>query len=326
MKRLQLLCALTLVSLVSCTPGPPYNWYDGPPSFAIRYLPPYTGFPQMWSTLEGYHVRDEPYGEWPFSHGAERAFTLRVSFNNWFKVPSGRWPAVWHIGVWSGCGEPTSIDALIKQKLETFQCIVQQNNGGTTLQVAPGTVYSGTPPPTMQVTGDGLAGQSKTAYIVDPASESLVWEGQVTFDGAGNISVPTPAVAEGTYYVALDDGSLGSYAVVSGSASGRWKLDGSGGCYWDQYDNGGDQCSPPPPSGRWKLDGNGGCYWDQWDSGPDQCQGGVTVSARNTGRKPLPMRANVAGRKGGAGQFISLENAPANRTRHSGSVGKGQSR
>jgi subtilisin family serine protease len=50
---------------------------------------------------------------------------------------------------------------------------------------------------------------------------------------------------------------------------GRWKSNGSGGCYWDACDSGPDQCSPA--SGRWKSDGNGGCYWDPNDSGPDQC-------------------------------------------------------
>lgn len=48
---------------------------------------------------------------------------------------------------------------------------------------------------------------------------------------------------------------------------GRWKLDGEGNCYWDQYDSGPNQCT----QGRWKLDGNGNCYWDANDSGPDQC-------------------------------------------------------
>ena len=154
-----------------------------------------------------------------------------------------------------------------------------------------------------------------------------MWEGAVTFDSAGNISVPSPAVAEGTYYVATEDGSLGSYAVVNGAASGRWKLDGNGGCYWDAYDNGGDQCSPPPPSGRWKLDGNGGCYWDQWDSGPDQCQGGVIVSARNATRSARPVRANVAERKLDEGRFSRQEIAPVGRERHSSdSVGRARVR
>jgi hypothetical protein len=55
--------------------------------------------------------------------------------------------------------------------------------------------------------------------------------------------------------------------------TGRWKLDGDGGCYWDDVEDGPDQCSPVAATthGRWKLDGNGGCYWLDNDDGPDQC-------------------------------------------------------
>lgn len=55
---------------------------------------------------------------------------------------------------------------------------------------------------------------------------------------------------------------------------GRWKLDGNGGCYWDENDDGPDQCDPNNPDGRYKLDGNGGCYWDPYDFGDDQCTPG----------------------------------------------------
>jgi RHS repeat-associated protein len=54
---------------------------------------------------------------------------------------------------------------------------------------------------------------------------------------------------------------------------GRWKWGGDG-CYWDEWDDGPDQCNPndppPPPPGRYKL-GSSGCYYDQYDTGPDQC-------------------------------------------------------
>ena len=50
--------------------------------------------------------------------------------------------------------------------------------------------------------------------------------------------------------------------------TGRWKIGGPGGCYWDPDDSGPDQCDT---DGRWKSDGQGGCYWDQYDGGPDQC-------------------------------------------------------
>lgn len=52
-------------------------------------------------------------------------------------------------------------------------------------------------------------------------------------------------------------------------ASGRWKLGGDGGCYFDATDDGPDQCAPA--AGRWKLGGDGTCYFDPTDGGPDQC-------------------------------------------------------
>jgi hypothetical protein len=52
-------------------------------------------------------------------------------------------------------------------------------------------------------------------------------------------------------------------------ASGRWKLGGDGGCYFDPTDEGPDQCSAV--LGRWKLGGDGTCYFDANDGGPDQC-------------------------------------------------------
>ena len=52
-------------------------------------------------------------------------------------------------------------------------------------------------------------------------------------------------------------------------ASGRWKLGGDGGCYFDATDEGPDQCAPA--LGRWKLGGDGTCYFDATDGGPDQC-------------------------------------------------------
>jgi hypothetical protein len=66
--------------------------------------------------------------------------------------------------------------------------------------------------------------------------------------------------------------AIGMILMVSASSSaveGRWKLDDSGGCYFDAADSGPDQCDPT--LGRWKDDGNGGCYFDSTDSGPDQC-------------------------------------------------------
>ena len=58
-------------------------------------------------------------------------------------------------------------------------------------------------------------------------------------------------------------------AAATPEASGRWKLGGDGGCYFDANDDGPDQCAPAP--GRWKLGGDGTCYFDPTDGGPDQC-------------------------------------------------------
>ena len=57
--------------------------------------------------------------------------------------------------------------------------------------------------------------------------------------------------------------------AASASADGRWKVAGDGSCYFDETDNGLEQCSPNV--GRWKVAGDGSCYFDETDSGPDQC-------------------------------------------------------
>ena len=57
-------------------------------------------------------------------------------------------------------------------------------------------------------------------------------------------------------------------AFAQGQA-GRWKVDGNGGCVFDETDDGPDQCSPT--LGRRKLDGSGACVFDATDSGPNQC-------------------------------------------------------
>ena len=56
---------------------------------------------------------------------------------------------------------------------------------------------------------------------------------------------------------------------VDSAEAARWKVGGDGSCYFDQTDDGPDQCLPQP-TGRWKLDGDN-CYFDAFDSGPDQC-------------------------------------------------------
>jgi hypothetical protein len=61
-------------------------------------------------------------------------------------------------------------------------------------------------------------------------------------------------------------------AAALGAADGRWKLDSSGNCVYDENDSGPDQCTPTQHAGRWKLDVSGACYFDANDSGPDQCQ------------------------------------------------------
>jgi hypothetical protein len=80
--------------------------------------------------------------------------------------------------------------------------------------------------------------------------------------------------------------SLGLVLASSSASSageGRWKLDDSGGCYFDAADEGPNQCTPP---GRWKDDGNGGCYFDATDTGPDQCVPAGTEQA-------VPEQANL---------------------------------
>jgi hypothetical protein len=66
------------------------------------------------------------------------------------------------------------------------------------------------------------------------------------------------------------------YGPPPPGATGRYKVNGEGSCYWDANDSGPNQCSPGGGgSGRYKLDGQGGCYWDANDSGPDQCSPGA---------------------------------------------------
>lgn len=65
---------------------------------------------------------------------------------------------------------------------------------------------------------------------------------------------------------------LTSLSAAASDTTGRWKW-GSSGCYFDDADDGPDQCNPndpPPPTGRYKLTASG-CVWDANDSGPDQC-------------------------------------------------------
>lgn len=61
--------------------------------------------------------------------------------------------------------------------------------------------------------------------------------------------------------------------LMAEAQTGRWKIDGTGACYFDANDDGPDQCAPSSgtTSGRWKDDGNGGCVFDPADSGPNQC-------------------------------------------------------
>jgi len=62
---------------------------------------------------------------------------------------------------------------------------------------------------------------------------------------------------------------------------------------WDNVVSSIRMSAPPAPTGRWKLDGNGGCYFDPNDSGPNQCNppafdlGATTWSPRLTaGNRP----------------------------------------
>jgi len=55
--------------------------------------------------------------------------------------------------------------------------------------------------------------------------------------------------------------------MAAHAKEGRWKLD-MGVCYWEEGDEGPDQCDPT--IGRWKLDGAGNCYFAN-DVGENQC-------------------------------------------------------
>jgi aqualysin 1 len=105
---------------------------------------------------------------------------------------------------------------------------------------------------------------------------------------ASPAAVQSAILANATYGVLSNIGAgspnLLAYSgfIVGGSTpvpTGRYKLDGSGNCYWDSNDSGFDQCEPPAETGRCKVDGSGGCYWDANDSGPDQCDCGVGIPA-----------------------------------------------
>jgi hypothetical protein len=88
--------------------------------------------------------------------------------------------------------------------------------------------------------------------------------------------------------------------MLAQAQTGRWKVDGNGGCFFDANDDGFDQCTPtsaPTTAGRWKDDGNGGCVFDASDSGPNQCT------------PPSPTESEVAPSEAAVGQ-------PAEDSRH----------
>src|SRR5690606_8559952 len=70
---------------------------------------------------------------------------------------------------------------------------------------------------------------------------------------------------------------LAMAAPASSDEQGRWKLDGTGTCYFDPLDSGPDQCIPDDPGpnepdqpGRWKDDGLGGCVFVAGELAPGQ--------------------------------------------------------
>ena len=69
--------------------------------------------------------------------------------------------------------------------------------------------------------------------------------------------------------------------AATAEASGRWKLGGDGGCYFDANDDGPDQCTPGS-LGRWKLGGDGSCYFDATDGGPELLDRKVIVRPRES--------------------------------------------
>ena len=64
--------------------------------------------------------------------------------------------------------------------------------------------------------------------------------------------------------VAIEEGTAAGDQGPSASGTGRWKDDGQGGCYWDPYDDGPNQCEPPPePPTETCYDGEPPCLTDQ---------------------------------------------------------------
>lgn len=138
-------------------------------------------------------------------------------------------------------------------------------------------------------------------------------------------------------------GFIGGITLEAGNLeTGRWKTDGSGGCYWDPNDDGPNQCWPS--TGRWKLGGGGSCYWDANDGGPNQCNPQVPLTepppgaevpqatgnetpevienvglGDNSNESALPLMPSCAAKtlRGNSG-YISVQVNTANRTLHWG--------
>lgn len=107
-------------------------------------------------------------------------------------------------------------------------------------------------------------------------------------------------------------------ASTSDDEMGRWKLDGSGGCYWDENDDGPNQCDPNNPDGRYKLDGSGGCYWEPYDFGDDQCTPGPDGGGSGGGLTPVEEEDGTQGAGTCIGSVGSM--ALASRGTYNGNV------
>lgn len=290
----QVLALAMMVGLYACGGGPPFNSYDPPPSFAFKHTAEYSQVRARYlgSLISGFYQAPAVHPTFTIE-GTRYEFspTLAV-FGQWTTIEFARWPANWRFNSVGGCGAATGANITITQKIFETVCTPLPRIPG----ISPPSVTPNSPG-SVTVTFNPAEVPPWTGvevWIVDPDAQAVMSSTAGQLDGNSSIQVPTPALPEGEYRVLVDinlensDGGDATLVVGSGGASGRWKSDDNGGCYWDPNDSGPDQCSPP--TGRWKSDGNGGCYWDPNDSGPDQCVPPVSFAkGRDVGLPPTWM-------------------------------------
>jgi hypothetical protein len=147
-------------------------------------------------------------------------------------------------------------------------------------------------PRTLWTVGEWLNNQGTACHandcyrhIMRLGRRSFALQELAEFDFLGGVySGPPPPNATGRYKVNgygqcyWDNSDSGPDQCAPHNPTGRYRWNGSS-CIWDPNDSGPDQCVPQPPSGRYKWDGSH-CYWEPNDSGPDQCS---PLTAGSTG-------------------------------------------